>query len=469
MRITSPGVADGFDIVDKRNNDASSAVEFIYKNGTLRVNGETAAAVIPDSSLVGGTSYLYQKLADKYADIANIKTIKIDSNVTSIGANAFYGTTAKKYIATSNTEIDPTAFAESGIKVRDKTNKPDTTPVSPPTTTPVGTTPGNTNPPESNFEDLGVFTNADYDGSAEFEIPYGYTSIGDFAFYNTALTSVNIPNSVSLIGTYAFMNTPLTSVTIPDSVEIFTYRSFFNTKLTSVEIPNSVTMIGPGIFANTPLTSVRFSNSGTLIQEGILDHAFENTAIEEVILKNKGQLKIFQDKYEHLFPNANFVVGTRPGKPSDDAEERCSGFQLLPEEKIHFINGDNSNKRFEGTEGVSDYFIFSGRKAFETAVTNKLDTILNFDAAHDQIIIGAAQRLLCLGERADMKVARNTIETRNALQESTPLVFDQFDKAAGALIYNQNGKAPAFGQFGGYLFKIQGNLNCFTEENLMII
>ena len=60
LRITSPGVADGFDIVEKRNNDASSAVEFIYKNGTLRVNGETAAAVIPDSSLVGGTSYLYQ-------------------------------------------------------------------------------------------------------------------------------------------------------------------------------------------------------------------------------------------------------------------------------------------------------------------------------------------------------------------------------------------------------------------------
>ena len=469
MRITSPGVADGFDIVDKRNNDASSAVEFIYKNGTLRVNGETAGAVIPDSSLVGGTSYLYQKLADKYADIATIKTIKIDSNVTSIGANAFYGTTAKKYIATSNTEIDPAAFAESGIKVRDTTNKPDTTPVNPPPTTPAGTIPGNTNPSESNFEDLGVFTNADYDGSAEFEIPYGYTSIGDFAFYNTALTSVKIPNSVSLIGTYAFMNTPLASVTIPDSVEIFTYRSFFNTKLTSVEIPNSVTMIGPGIFANTPLTSVRFSNSGTLIQEGILDHAFENTAIEEVILKNKGQLKIFQDKYEHLFPNAQFVVGTRPGKPSDDVEERCSGFQPLPEEKNHFINSNNSNQRFVGKDDVSDYFIFSGRKVFQKATTSKLDTISNFDSDHDQIIIGASKRLPGLGDISDMKYTRNITETRNALQESTPLIFEQIDTAAGALIYNQNGKVPGFGDFGGYVFKVQGDLNCFTEENLMII
>ena len=44
LRITSPGVADGFDLVDKKSNDASSTIEFVYKNGTLKVNAESPGA-----------------------------------------------------------------------------------------------------------------------------------------------------------------------------------------------------------------------------------------------------------------------------------------------------------------------------------------------------------------------------------------------------------------------------------------
>ena len=44
------------------------------------------------------------------------------------------------------------------------------------------------------------------------------TSIGDEAFYGTALTSVSIPDSVTSIGEDAFLYTALTSVTIPNSV-----------------------------------------------------------------------------------------------------------------------------------------------------------------------------------------------------------------------------------------------------------
>ena len=49
-------------------------------------------------------------------------------------------------------------------------------------------------------------------------IPNNVTSIGNYAFYGTHLTSISIPNSVTSIGDYAFDSSRLTSITIPNSV-----------------------------------------------------------------------------------------------------------------------------------------------------------------------------------------------------------------------------------------------------------
>ena len=82
-------------------------------------------------------------------------------------------------------------------------------------------------------------------------IPDSVTSIGSYAFSNcTSLTSVKIPDSVTSIGDGAFMGCwSLTSVTIPDSVTSIGSYAFSNcTSLTSVKIPDSVTTIGSGAF-----------------------------------------------------------------------------------------------------------------------------------------------------------------------------------------------------------------------------
>ena len=86
-----------------------------------------------------------------------------------------------------------------------------------------------------------------------FEIPYGTTLIGFYAFNGcSSLTSVNIPDSVTNIGGGAFRGcTSLTNINIPDSVtNIGNYAFQSCSSLTSVTIPDSVTSIGYGAFRN---------------------------------------------------------------------------------------------------------------------------------------------------------------------------------------------------------------------------
>ena len=95
-------------------------------------------------------------------------------------------------------------------------------------------------------------------------IPSSVTSIGEYAFSDSPLSSVTIPDSVTSIGEYAFSRCErLTSVTIPESVtsigdNVFDYCS----SLTSVTIPNSVTSIGVSAFSGCEsLTSVNIPSS----------------------------------------------------------------------------------------------------------------------------------------------------------------------------------------------------------------
>ena len=127
----------------------------------------------------------------------------------------------------------------------------------------------------------------------EITIPDSVTSIGNYAFYNTAWynnqpdglvyagkvvysykgtmpdnTSIVIKDGTKAIGVYAFPGrTGLTSVTIPDSVTSIDAGTFsYCTGLTSVTIPDSVTNIGDYAFSGcTGLTSVIIGNGVTNI------------------------------------------------------------------------------------------------------------------------------------------------------------------------------------------------------------
>ena len=87
---------------------------------------------------------------------------------------------------------------------------------------------------------------------------YSVTTIGGYAFYINALTSVIIPDSVTIIGRSAFGYNVLTSVIIPDSVTTIGPNAFSVNALTSVIIPDSVTTIGWFAFRDNALTSAAF-------------------------------------------------------------------------------------------------------------------------------------------------------------------------------------------------------------------
>ena len=95
------------------------------------------------------------------------------------------------------------------------------------------------------------------------------TSIGEWAFNRSRLTSITIPDSVTSIEDYAFSAcTRLTSITIPDSVTTIGRNAFYRcSALTSITIGNGVTSIGERAFSScSDLTSIEIPDSVARIE-----------------------------------------------------------------------------------------------------------------------------------------------------------------------------------------------------------
>ena len=112
---------------------------------------------------------------------------------------------------------------------------------------------------------IGDYAFSDCSSLASIAIPNSITSIGQGAFSGCSrLTSITIPDSVTNISPYAFSScSSLTSITIPDGVTSIGDQAFSNCdRLTSVEIPDSVTSIGSGAFQRcSRLTSITIPDS----------------------------------------------------------------------------------------------------------------------------------------------------------------------------------------------------------------
>lgn len=106
-----------------------------------------------------------------------------------------------------------------------------------------------------------------------FEANSKLTSIGENAFAYSGLTSISLQNCTSLtsIGNGAFSNvSTLKSVIFPSTMEIIGNKAFLNCGLTSLNLPSSIKTVGSYAFQNNPITSLTL-NSGL---QSIGDYAF---------------------------------------------------------------------------------------------------------------------------------------------------------------------------------------------------
>ena len=176
---------------------------------------------------------------------ANLKSIEIPSGVTSIGGSAFKGCTSLTQIdlPESVTNIGGSAF--EGCTSLTQIDLPE----------------GVTSIGNSAFEGCTSLT--------QIELPEGVTSIGGGAFHGcTSLTQIELPEGVTSIGGSAFHGcTSLTQIELPESVTSIDGSAFSGcTSLTQIDLPEGVTSIGSSAFYGcTSLTQIELPEGVTSI------------------------------------------------------------------------------------------------------------------------------------------------------------------------------------------------------------
>jgi hypothetical protein len=209
--------------------------------GCTSLTGITVAANNPNYSSEGGILYDKAKTTLIQAPPATISgNVTIPSSVTTIGDNAFFGTSLTGITFAQNSQLK---------------------------------TIGN-----SAFRSCTSLTG--------ITIPASVTSIGDSAFSGcTSLTSVTIQEGVTSIGYQAFSGcTSLTGITIPSSVTSIGAWAFGGcSNLTSITIPSSVTSIGGGAFSSTAWLN---NQSNGLIYAGKVLYTYIGTMPANTVINN---------------------------------------------------------------------------------------------------------------------------------------------------------------------------------------
>ncbi|WP_344820950.1 leucine-rich repeat domain-containing protein, partial [Aquimarina gracilis] len=160
-------------------------------------------------------------------------------------------------------------------------------------------------------------------------VPYTVTAIGDFAFENNQLTSVEIPETVTSIGKFAFDNNQFTEVVIPNSVTTIGASAFRNSGLTGhLEIPNSVTEIRGGAFSRNKLTSVTIPDNPDftkldigIFQDNLLTEVTipanvefiakgsfsNNLELVTLVMKNPGPIDLSSEAFDFIIFGEDFI------------------------------------------------------------------------------------------------------------------------------------------------------------------
>lgn len=113
------------------------------------------------------------------------------------------------------------------------------------------------------FADMGA-------GDMEFQLPGTVTVIGDGAFRNTAIYSLDLPPDLAIIGEEAFRNTGIRSLDLPPCLEVIGAKAFENCGLERIQLPGSTVTVGDRAFAgNKNLWTALVSNVETALGKDV--------------------------------------------------------------------------------------------------------------------------------------------------------------------------------------------------------
>ena len=219
------------DSVVQQGSCGANVTWTLNKDGVLTISGSGAMK-----------NYTYKSEMPWYRYNSQIKTVKIENGVTSIGDYAFYGMPAMKEIVIPD-----------GVKT------------------------------------IGAYAFKNCTALKTAELPSTLTKLGESAFYGcSALTKMNIPEGIYTIWAYTFKNcTSLAEVTLPSTLIKLDEASFYGcSSLEELQIPDQVSIIGIYTFKNcSKLRTVKLPTALT----GVREAAFYGTALTDVTLPSKVQ------------------------------------------------------------------------------------------------------------------------------------------------------------------------------------
>ena len=163
-------------------------------------------------------------------------------------------------------------------------------------------------------------------------LPDGVTTIGDDAFANSSLESIDLPNQLELIDNYAFYGCEsLTQVGMPSALDKMGEGCFeLCSSLTSIDIPNGVhTIPGSAFYFCESLSHITWGDAVTVIDS----FAFGGCAFTEIQLPatlRSIRLGAFESYYTSTLRSVTFSA------PIDTIEpETFTGHQM---ETLRFMN-----------------------------------------------------------------------------------------------------------------------------------
>ncbi len=225
---------------------------FYYTQSLTRVTFEKNSSL----TAIGDHAFYYSAL----------KTIALPESSVTIGSYAFANIT--EYSEKCTTSINLGGTTVIGDHAFYQTGSPSLTVEIPASVTEIGA---------SAFEG-GYSSTSKYLSAVTFEENSSLTTIGESAFTNSAITTINIPASVTSIGASAFSGSALESVTFTDGDGTLTIGrgAFNNTQITTVTLPKQFANFSADIFSTgsdgSVLNTINVSqdNPHYAVYEGIL-------------------------------------------------------------------------------------------------------------------------------------------------------------------------------------------------------